>query len=104
MKKIIGFCLGLAAFAGGLSTARADEVTDWNTIMFQAAFVAGTSPLNMTRTDKGITLIGVSPDHRALLDLIYGLDLEPLPKVAFVPRGRWGSITHELTQRSPVTD
>src|SRR5258708_13938692 len=51
MKKIIGFCLGLAAFAGGLATAlRADEVTDWNKIMHQAALVApATSPLIMGR-------------------------------------------------------
>jgi len=38
--------------------------------------------------DKGITLVGVSDEHRALLDLIYGLDLKPLPKVAPVPRWR----------------
>ena len=51
MKKVIGFCLGLAAVAGGFPTAlRADEVTDWNKIMFQAALVApATSPLVMTR-------------------------------------------------------
>ena len=41
MKKIIGCCFGLAAIAGGLSTVlRADEVTDWNKIMLQAALVA----------------------------------------------------------------
>jgi len=44
--------------------------------------------------DKGITLICVSPEHRALLDLIYGLELEPLPKVAFVPR--WRQIVIQL--------
>ena len=51
MKKTIGFCLVLAAFAGGLPTAlRADEVTDWNKIMHQAALVApATSPLVMGR-------------------------------------------------------
>ena len=31
------------------TTARADEVTDWNQILFQAALVAKTSPLFMTR-------------------------------------------------------
>jgi membrane-associated phospholipid phosphatase len=51
MKKIIGFCFGMAAFAGSLPTAlRADEVTDWNKIMLQAALVApATSPLVMGR-------------------------------------------------------
>ena len=38
--------------------------------------------------DKGVTLTGVRAEHRALLDLIGGLDLEPLPKVASVPRWR----------------
>ena len=51
MKRTTGFCLLLVAFALGLPTAaRADEVTDWNRIMFQAALVApATSPLVMTR-------------------------------------------------------
>jgi hypothetical protein len=51
MKRIIGCCLASAAFAVGLPTAvRADEVTDWNKIMFQTALVApATSPLVMTR-------------------------------------------------------
>jgi hypothetical protein len=30
----------------------------------------------------------VRAEHRTLLDLICGLDLKPLPKVASVPRGR----------------
>jgi hypothetical protein len=51
MKKIIVRCLVPAAFAGSLSTVmRADEVTDWNKIMLQAAIVApAPSPLVMTR-------------------------------------------------------
>ena len=44
--------------------------------------------------DKGVTLVGVSDEHRSLLDLIYGLDLKPLPKVAFVPR--WRQIVTQL--------
>ncbi len=38
--------------------------------------------------NKGIELTGVSADHQALLDLICGLELKPLPKVASVPRWR----------------
>ena len=51
MKKIIGSCFVLAAFAVGRPAAvRADEVTDWNRIMLQAAVVApATSPVVMTR-------------------------------------------------------
>jgi membrane-associated phospholipid phosphatase len=36
-------------FAGISTTARADEVTDWNQILFQAALVAQTTPLIITR-------------------------------------------------------
>jgi hypothetical protein len=45
------FWFALAGLAGGLATAAwADEVTDWNRIMFEAAHVApATSPLVMTR-------------------------------------------------------
>src|SRR5207253_10377651 len=38
--------------------------------------------------DQGITLVGVRDEHRALLDLVYGLELKPLPKMPAVPRWR----------------
>jgi phospholipid/cholesterol/gamma-HCH transport system permease protein len=38
--------------------------------------------------DKGVKLTGVRAEHTALLDLICGLDLKPIPKVDAVPRGR----------------
>lgn len=38
--------------------------------------------------DKGIELTGTRPEHQALLDLICGLDLKPLPKVDGLPRWR----------------
>jgi phospholipid/cholesterol/gamma-HCH transport system permease protein len=38
--------------------------------------------------DKGVKLTGIRAEHEALLDLICGLDLKPLPKVKFVPRWR----------------
>jgi len=38
--------------------------------------------------DKGVKLTGIRAEHRALLDLICGLDLKPLPKVESVPRWR----------------
>ncbi|MBT9612874.1 MAG: MlaE family lipid ABC transporter permease subunit [Burkholderiales bacterium] len=44
--------------------------------------------------DKGAELTGVRAEHQALLDLICGLDLKPLPKVKFVPR--WRQIVIQL--------
>lgn len=38
--------------------------------------------------DKGVVLTGVSVEHRALLNLVYGLDLKPIPAVKTVPRRR----------------
>jgi phospholipid/cholesterol/gamma-HCH transport system permease protein len=38
--------------------------------------------------NKGVELTGISTDHQALLDLVCGLELKPLPKVASVPRWR----------------
>jgi phospholipid/cholesterol/gamma-HCH transport system permease protein len=38
--------------------------------------------------DKGVELTGIRAEHRALLDLIGGLDLKPLPKVEPIPRWR----------------
>ncbi|OYZ59053.1 MAG: hypothetical protein B7Y21_00435 [Hydrogenophilales bacterium 16-61-112] len=38
--------------------------------------------------DKGVELAGIRAEHRALLDLICGLDLKPIPKVKSIPRWR----------------
>ena len=38
--------------------------------------------------DQGVVLTGTRAEHQALLDLICGLDLKPLPKVAALPRWR----------------
>jgi phospholipid/cholesterol/gamma-HCH transport system permease protein len=38
--------------------------------------------------DKGVELTGVRAEHQALLDLICGLDLKPLPKVQSIARWR----------------
>lgn len=50
--------------------------------------------------DEGVVLTGIRAEHQALLDLICGLDLKPLPKVASLPRWRQfiiqvGKRTHE---------
>ena len=83
MKKIIGFCLVLAAFAGGLPTAlRADEVTDWNKIMLQAALVApATSPLVMSRVGAIVQVSvfeAVNGIERRYSPL-HAVSLEPVP-------------------------
>lgn len=50
MKKIIRVLLVPIVLASGVAgTARAEEITDWNKIMFQAALTEATSPLNMSR-------------------------------------------------------
>jgi phospholipid/cholesterol/gamma-HCH transport system permease protein len=43
---------------------------------------------------KGVALTGIRAEHRALLDLICGLDLEPLPNVETVPQ--WRQIVIQL--------
>ena len=44
--------------------------------------------------DKGVTLTGIRVEHQALLDLICGLDLQPLPKVESSPV--WRQIVTQL--------
>src|SRR5690349_14958657 len=44
--------------------------------------------------NEGVTLTGVRPEHQALLDLVGGLDLKPLPKVAQLPH--WRQLVIEL--------
>lgn len=38
--------------------------------------------------DRGVVLTGIRAEHQSLLDLVCGLDLKPLPKVASVPEWR----------------
>jgi hypothetical protein len=61
----------LAAALGALLTltagpAAADEVADWNTVMFQAAINAGTSPLVMSRNAALV--------HAAIFDAVNGIE------------------------------
>jgi len=66
MKKVITF-LAVAAVTGFLATtARADEATDWNRIMFEAAKVANTSPLVMTRVTAIV--------HGSIFDALNGIE------------------------------
>jgi len=44
--------------------------------------------------DKGVDLTGTRAEHKSLLDLVCGLDLEPLPKAVKVPR--WRQVVVEL--------
>jgi hypothetical protein len=53
MKPIATFCLlslTLTGFSAGL--LQADEVTDWNAIMFQAALTANTTPHHPRSGDR----------------------------------------------------
>jgi hypothetical protein len=47
--RTLSFLLAVVFASISAKTARADEVTDWNQILFQAALVAQTSPLFMSR-------------------------------------------------------
>ena len=47
--RTLSFLLAVVFACISATTVRADEVTDWNQILFQAALVAKTSPLIITR-------------------------------------------------------
>jgi hypothetical protein len=82
MKKIATSGLVLLALASlGAGTAQADEVTDWNVIMFQANHVAGTSPIATTRV--------VAIVEAAVFDAVNGIERRytPIHVTADAPRG-----------------
>ena len=68
---------------GGISagTAQADEVTDWNVVMFQAAHVAGTNPLVTTRVAAIV--------QASVFDAVNGIERRytPIHVTADAPRG-----------------
>ena len=49
MKKILRLTIVLLVLGGFSSSTWADEVTDWNEMLFRVGLVAGTSALNMSR-------------------------------------------------------
>jgi hypothetical protein len=82
MKKIATFCPVLLVLASlGSGTAQADEVTDWNAIMFQAAHVAGTSPIVTTRVAAIV--------QASVFDAVNGIERRytPIHVTVDAPRG-----------------
>lgn len=82
MKKIYKFNLVLAVLALPMASAvRADEVTDWNQNMLQAAHVAGTSPLILTRNAAIV--------HGSIFDALNGIERRytPVHVTSKAPRG-----------------
>jgi hypothetical protein len=82
MKKIATFCPVLLVLASlGVGTAQADEVTDWNVIMLQAALTANTSPVVTTRVAAIV--------QAAVFDAVNGIERRytPIHVTADAPRG-----------------
>jgi hypothetical protein len=66
MKSISRFCCVLIGVAVLTSTARADEVTDWNETLQRAALITGISPLVMNRSAAIV--------QAAVFDAVNGVD------------------------------
>ena len=84
MKNTSKFSLALGAALAALASApgaRADEVTDWNQNMLQAALVAKTSPLIMSRVPAIV--------QAAVFDAVNGIERRytPVHVTATAPRG-----------------
>jgi hypothetical protein len=82
MKLIATYWLLFLTLTGlGAGTVQADEVTDWNATMFQAALAANTTPLVTTRVAAIV--------HAAVFDAVNGIERRytPLHVTADAPRG-----------------
>src|SRR5258708_7146296 len=82
MKKLATFWLIFLTLTGlGAGTVHADEVTDWNVTMFQAAHVAGTTPIVTTRVAAIV--------QAAVFDAVNGIERRytPIHVTADAPRG-----------------
>jgi hypothetical protein len=49
MKRMLQCGIGVLMVIVSTTSARADDVTDWNEMLFRAALVASSSPLNVGR-------------------------------------------------------
>jgi len=75
------FALVLTCVMAAAAPARGDEVTDWNRVMFDAARVAGTTPLNMGRFAAIVS--------SSVFDAVNGVERRyvPVHVAADAPRG-----------------
>jgi membrane-associated phospholipid phosphatase len=86
MKHHVRVFLSLAiavVFASlSIATARADEVTDWNQILFQAAHIANTNPLDMSRNAAIV--------QSSVFDAVNGISRRYTP-IHVKPAAPWGA-------------
>ena len=71
MKWIRQFCLALVVVTLVGTTLRADEVVNWNQMLFRAGLVAGTTPLVITRNAAIV--------HAAVFDAVNGIEKRYTP-------------------------
>jgi hypothetical protein len=72
MRKVLTIsAIALAVSGAAITSARADEVTDWNQTLFRSAVIAGTSPLNTTRVGALV--------QAAVFDAVNGIDRRYTP-------------------------
>jgi hypothetical protein len=71
MRRVIRPFIAVLAILASTVSARADEVTDWNQTLLRSALVAGTSPVQMTRT---VALV-----QAAVFDAVNGIDRRYTP-------------------------
>jgi PAP2 superfamily protein len=66
MKKLLIWIIGVLMVVAISTPARADEVTDWNEILFRLSIYANSSPLNMSRFSALV--------EAAVFDAVNGID------------------------------
>ena len=71
MNKLLRGTVGVVLMVGGSALARANEVTDWNEMLFRASAVASASPLNMTRNSALV--------EAAVFDAVNGIEKRYTP-------------------------
>ena len=71
MNKLLRGTVGVVLIVGGSALARANEVTDWNEMLFRASAVASASPLNMTRNSALV--------EAAVFDAVNGIEKRYTP-------------------------
>jgi hypothetical protein len=82
MKRVLQCGIGVVLVIVASTSARADDVTDWNQALFRAAIVAGSSNLNMTRFGALV--------QASVFDAVNGIDRRYTP-VHVAPAGPAGA-------------
>jgi len=94
MQRTLRFVLAVFLVVGSAASARADEVINWNQMMFRAGLIGATSPLNMSRVTAIV--------QASVFDAVNGIERRYTP-IHVAPAGPAGASREAAAAQAAYT-